>query len=285
MPPLAGRSERFGQLFGARADRVFPLGERHGLVDQLPVHRLGAAQPLFGRAEEVGAVAAHLALVGDAGDAAGAGQHAEQRRLRQRHGRAAIIDQHDVIGGERKLVAAAGAAAVHGGHVNLFGILGGVFDREARLVGELAEVHLVAMRRLAEHADIGAGAEHIVLARLDDDATHFRMLEAQPLHGVIELDVDREIVRIELELVIGGEPAGRIDVHDQVGDLAVLLDAPVAIARRIGLEIDHDRFWRKTPPPDMNYYARIYHVGRGFRNASNTMRKRLLLKHETGHGA
>ena len=94
------------------------------------------------------------------------------------------------------------------------------------------------MRRLAEHADIGAGAEHVVLARLDDDAAHLRMLEAQPLHRVVQFDVDAEIVGIELELVVA-EPAGLVDVHDQVGDVAVVLDPPVAIARGIGLEVDH----------------------------------------------
>ena len=66
----------------------------------------------------------------------------------------------------------------------------------------LQKFTLCAVRRLAEHADIGAGAEHVVLARLDDDAAHLRMLEAQPLHRVVQLDVDAEIVGIELELVV-----------------------------------------------------------------------------------
>src|SRR5712691_3541311 len=74
---------------------------------------------------------------------------------------------------------AAGGIAVDRTQINLFGILAGILDRQPGLVGELAEVHLVAVRRLAEHADIGAGAEHIVLAGLDDDAAHLRMLEAQ----------------------------------------------------------------------------------------------------------
>ena len=68
------------------------------------------------------------------------------------------------------------------------------------------------------------------------------MLEAQPLHRVVELDVDAEVVGVELELVAVEQAAGLIDVHDQIGDLAVELDAPVAIARRLGLKIDglHD---------------------------------------------
>ena len=97
------------------------------------------------------------------------GSTAKQRRLRQRHRRAAVVHQHDVIGGERQFIAAAGGVAVDGADVGLLGILRGILDGQPRFVGELAEVHLVAVRRLAEHADIGAGAEHIVLARLDDD--------------------------------------------------------------------------------------------------------------------
>src|SRR5262245_2380684 len=93
------------------------------------------------------------------------------------------------------------------------------------------------MRRLAEHADIGAGAEHVVLARLDDDAADLRMLEAQALHRVVQFDVDAKIVGIELELVVA-EPAGLVDVHDQVGDVAVIFDAPVPVARRVGLVIN-----------------------------------------------
>ena len=63
------------------------------------------------------------------------------------------------------------------------------------------------------------------------------MLEAQPLHRVVQFDVDAEVVGIELELVVA-EPAGLVDVHDQIGDVAVVLDAPVAVARGIGLVID-----------------------------------------------
>ncbi len=143
-----------------------------------------------------------------------------------------------MVGGERQLVAAAGGIAVDGADIDLLGIVAGVLDGEPRLVGELAEVHLGAVRRFAEHADIGAGAEHIVLAGLDDDGAHFRVLEAQPLHRVVQFDIDAEIVGIELELVVA-EPAGLVDVHDQVGDVAVVLDAPVTIARWVGLVVDH----------------------------------------------
>ena len=53
------------------------------VVDQPPVLRPLAAHAFDAGAEDVGQVVAHVALVGDAGQAAGAGQHAEQRHLGQ----------------------------------------------------------------------------------------------------------------------------------------------------------------------------------------------------------
>ena len=73
---------------------------------RLPLHALGE------RAEHVGQVAAHLALVDEARQAAGAGQHAEQRHLGQAHRRVAVVDEQDLVARERQLVAAAGARAV-----------------------------------------------------------------------------------------------------------------------------------------------------------------------------
>src|SRR5262249_5358540 len=97
--------------------------------------------------------------------------------------------------------------------------------------------HVGAVGRLAEHTDVIAGAEYIVLARLDHDATHFRMLKAQALHCVIQLDVDPKIIRIELQLIVT-ETARLIDIHNEIGDVTVALDFPMAIARGIGLVVD-----------------------------------------------
>jgi hypothetical protein len=40
--------------------------------------------------------------------------------------------------------------------------------------------------------------------------------------------------------------------------------------------------WRKTPSPDMNYYAPDYHAGRGLRNVSKTDAKVLRLNWKPG---
>ena len=123
-------------------------GELRGLgdlVDQAPGHGLLATHALGGGAEDVGQVVAHLALVGDAGQAAGAGQHAQQRHLGQAHGRAAVIDQQDLVAGQGQLVAATGAGTVDGGQELQAAVRGGGYESVAGLVVELAEVHLPSL--------------------------------------------------------------------------------------------------------------------------------------------
>ena len=216
-------------------------------------------------AEEIGVVAAHLALVDDARQPAGARQHREQRHFRQRHRGGAVVGQDDVIGRQRQLIAAAGRGAVDDGDVALPGIFAGVLEPVAGLVGELAEIDLVGVGRAREHADIGAGAEHAVLGRADHDDLHLGVLEAQPLHGVRELDVDAEIVGIEFELVALEQAAVFVDVHGQGRGVALDRELPVPVARRIGLKIDVFRpacedaiFARHEPPLSLlcvNRYA------------------------------
>ena len=89
-----------------------------------------------------------------------------------------------------------------------------------------------------QHADVRAGAEDALLARADHDRAHFRVFEAQALDGVGQFDVDAEVVGIELQFVAIEQPAGLVDIHDEVRDRAVRLDPPVAVAGGIGLKID-----------------------------------------------
>ena len=64
------------------------------------------------------------------------------------------------------------------------------------------------------------------------------MFEAQPLHRVGEFDIDAEVVGIQLELIALEQPAVLVDVHGQRRDVAIDLELPMPVARRIGLEID-----------------------------------------------
>jgi hypothetical protein len=92
--------------------------------------------------------------------------------------------------------------------------------------------------RARQHADIGAGAEHPRLGGAQQHDLHLRMLEAQSLDRVGELNIDAEIVGVELELVAFVEPAFLIHVQGERRDVAVDGELPMAVTRRVGLEID-----------------------------------------------
>jgi len=71
-----------GELGGAPPHDLVERRARRDLVDETPFHGPRALDSLLDRAEEVGAVAAHAALVDQPREAAGAGEHGEQRDLR-----------------------------------------------------------------------------------------------------------------------------------------------------------------------------------------------------------
>ena len=113
-----------GEFLCALRDLGFELAVRHDLVDQAPLHRALALDAFLDGAEEVGVIAAHLALVDHARQPAGARQHRQQRHFRQRHGGRTIVGEDDVIGGQRQFIAAAGRGAVDDGDEALAGIFG-----------------------------------------------------------------------------------------------------------------------------------------------------------------
>jgi hypothetical protein len=183
-------------------------------------------------------IAAHLALVDHARQSAGAWQHRKQRHFRQRDCRGTVVGQEDVIGRQRQLIAAARRGAVDDGDKTLAGILAGILKAVAGLVGEFAEVDLVGVGRPRQHADVGAGAEHAVLGRPQHHYLNAGMLEAEPLRRVRQFDIDAKIVGIQLELIALEQPAILVDVHGQRRDLAIDVQLPMPVARRIGLKID-----------------------------------------------
>ena len=226
-----------GQFQRPRPDRLLPAHPRHDLVHELPGHRPLAADPLRLGGEVVGKVAADAPLVGDPGQAAGPREHAEQRKLRQRDGRGAVVDQHDVLARQGQFVTAARGGAVHRRQVDLPGAGGGVLDPIPGLVGELAEVHLLRVRRGGQHRNVRPGAEHPVLRAGQHHGPDLRMLEPQPLDRVVQLDVHAQVVGIQLELVARDQPGGRIDVHGQDGDLPVHRQPPVPVAAGMDAEV------------------------------------------------
>ncbi len=234
----AGRSLARASSADALADASLETRARHHLVDQPPLDRARAPDALGGGREEVGVVAPYPALVDQAGEAAGAGQHAEQGHLRQRHGGRAVVDQHDLVAGECQLVAATRGGAVQRAERADARLPRQLLQMEPRLVGELAEVHLEGVRALAEHEDVGAGREQPVAGRGDDERADPRVREAQALDGVGELEVDPEVVGVELQGVTRDEAAVLRDLQRQGRDVVPHLETPVPIARRVGVAAD-----------------------------------------------
>ncbi len=211
------------------------LGDR---VDETPGQSLLAAHAFAGGAKDVRKVVADVALVGQPCQTACPREHAEQRHLGQADGARAVVDQDDLVAGQRQLVAAAGARAVDGGQELQAFMLGRVLEAVAGLVGELAEVDLPGVARDAQHEDVGAGAEHALARARDDHGAHFGALEADAIDGVVELDVDAEVVRVELELVAGAQAGVLVEVGKQRRQRPVELELPVLVAGGLGLIVD-----------------------------------------------
>ena len=218
-----------------RGGELRRLGDR---VDEAPGQRLFAAHAFARGAEDIRQVVADMALVGEPRQAAGAGQDAEQRHLRQADRARAIVDEDDLVARERQLVAAAGARAVDGGEKPEPLMLRRVFQAVAGLVGEFAEVHLPRMAGDAEHEDVGAGAEHPLAGAGDDHGAHRGMLKADAVDGVGELDIDAEIVAVELELIAGAQAGVLVEIGEERRDRPVEFELPVLVARRRGLIVD-----------------------------------------------
>jgi hypothetical protein len=181
---------------------------------------------------------AHLALVGEPGEAAGARQDPEQRHFGQCDRRRAVVDQPDLVARERELVAAARASAVHRRQELEPAVHARILEAVAGLVGELAEVDLPRVRGKPEHEDVGAGAEDALARAGDDHRADFRALESDALERVVELDVDAEVVGIELELVSLADACVLGDVHRKPRDGSLERELPVPVAGRVRAVVD-----------------------------------------------
>ena len=229
---------RRGQLRQALLDEVVELAGGGDGVHQAPVHGALPLHAFRQGAEDVGVITAHAALVHHAGQAAGAGQHTQERHLRQAHRRGAVVHQQDLIACQGQLIATTCGDTVTRRQVVLSRVRTGVLDGQARLVGELAEVHLEGMSGRAEHVDVGSGGEDAILAGADGHRLHLGVLEAQPPDGIGKLDVHAQVVGVELEGVAGPQRFVLLHVPDQPGRLSVHLETPVAVVVRVGIEVD-----------------------------------------------
>src|SRR5712692_11191240 len=204
---VCGAIALLGELAGALLDVLGELLRLHDFVNEAPVFGALAAYTVRIGAEDIGMIAANVALVGDAREAAGARENAEKRKLREAYGGGAVVDEDDFVAGEGKFVAAAGGGAIERGEEFESGVGAGVFDAVARFVGKFAEVDFPGVRRKPKHIDVGAGTEHAILGAGDDDGADSRMFKADALERIMQLDIDAEVVGVELEFVSGPDAA------------------------------------------------------------------------------
>src|SRR4029453_7471325 len=92
--------------------------------------------------EKVSTIAAHLPLVYNTRQASGPRQHAEKRRFREAHRGVPVVDEENLIAGQREFVSTARADAVDGREELEARVLACIFNGEAGLVGELVKISL-----------------------------------------------------------------------------------------------------------------------------------------------
>ena len=108
----------------------------------------------------------------------------------------------------------------------------GVLDAIARLIGELAEIYLQSVVRLRQHPYVRPGAEHPLVPRGHNHRPNFGMLEPQPLHGVIQLDVHSQVIRVQLEVISGIQRRILLHPQRQPGHRAFHFQLPVPVLLR-----------------------------------------------------
>ena len=95
------------------------------------------------------------------------------------------------------------------------------------------------MRGAAQEANIGTGTEDLVVGTCEHHAANLGVLKAQAVDRIVQLDVDREIVGVQLEVV---HPLPHwvvfLDVHRQRCNSAFGLEIPVDVPVGVGLKAD-----------------------------------------------
>ncbi len=217
-----GRAVRLLHIgLGALANHLIETGAGHQVVHQFPVQGSLAPDTFRSGAEKVRVIAPHMPFIHQPGEATGPRQHREQRQFGQGNRTRPIVDQQNAVASERQLITAAGSSAVNGAQIRLPGMCGGILNAVAGFIGEFAEINLMGVGRLGQHANVGTGTKHAWVGRRHNHRRHFRVLKAQPLHGIIELDVHPKIVGVELQFIAGAKRRIFLNIHSQHGDPAV----------------------------------------------------------------
>ena len=89
-----------------------------------------------------------------------------------------------------------------------------------------------------QHENVGTRAEYFVLGAGHHDGAHFWVLEADAVDGIVQFNIDTQVVTVELELVTRTQAGVFININRQGGDSTVKFQFPVLVLRRISLIFD-----------------------------------------------
>ena len=89
-----------------------------------------------------------------------------------------------------------------------------------------------------EHLDVGAGAEDLVEPAGDHHDLDGRVFEAETLDGVVEFDVDAEVIGVRLEFVVVPQTGLGIDGHGERGNGSVDRQLPMVVLLGRCSEVD-----------------------------------------------
>ena len=100
----------------------------------------------------------------------------------------------------------------------------GVFNAVAGFIGELTKVNLPSVGGKPQHKDIGARTKNAVFQTGDDNAFNFRVLEADALQSVMQLDVHAQVIGVEFEFVARTDTGVFVDIELEGGGFAFVFD-------------------------------------------------------------
>jgi len=90
----------------------------------------------------------------------------------------------------------------------------------------------------AQHENIGAGTKNLFFCARHHYGTHLRVLEADAADGIVQLDVNAQVVAVELELVAGAKTGVFVKIRLQGGHRAIEIKFPVFVPGWGGLVFD-----------------------------------------------
>ena len=235
------------------------------VIHQSPLLGLLATHAFDAGTKQISQIMANVFFVGHPGQATRAGQHTQQRHFGQAHRARTIVHQNNLITRQCQLIAAARTSAIDGCQKLEATVGRRIFQAIARLIGELAKVHLPSVTGNTQHKDVGPGTKHFFFGAGDHHGAHFGVLKTDAVDGIVQLNIHPQVIAVELEFVAGAQTGVLVKVGAQRGDRTIETHLPVFVLAGVGLVIDASRGQtgggvHEGSPRKMNNNALFYNL-------------------------